>query len=136
MEVSPFRGICYNQRIVGDLARALCPPYDVITPEQQNFYYEEGSYNAIRLEFPAERLEPTGDSYQKAAITFQQWLRQGVLQLDSVSSFYLHDHRFEYSGEKRVRRGLIARVKLEPWGSGIYPHEETFSKAKSDRLTL
>ena len=136
MEVSPFRGICYNQRIVGDLARALCPPYDVITPEQQNFYYEEGSYNAIRLEFPAERLEPTGDSYQRAAITFQQWLRQGVLQLDSVSSFYLHDHRFEYSGEKRVRRGLIARVKLEPWGSGIYPHEETFSKAKSDRLQL
>jgi len=136
MEVSPFRGICYNQRIVGDLARALCPPYDVITPEQQKLYYEENSYNAIRLEFPAESLEPTGDSYQRAAITFQQWLKHGVLQLDSVSSFYLHDQRFEYSGEKKVRRGLIARVKLEPWGSGIYPHEETFSKAKSDRLQL
>ncbi len=136
MEVSPFRGICYNQRIVGDLARALCPPYDVITPEQQKLYYEENSYNAIRLEFPAESLEPTGDRYQRAAITFQQWLKHGVLQLDSVSSFYLHDHRFEYSGEKKVRRGLIARVKLEPWGSGIYPHEETFPKAKSDRLHL
>ncbi len=136
MEVSPFRGICYNQRIVGDLARALCPPYDVITPEQQKLYYEENSYNAIRLEFPAESPEPTGDSYQRAAITFQQWLKHGVLQLDSVSSFYLHDHRFEYSGEKRVRRGLIARVKLEPWGSGIYPHEETFPKAKGDRLQL
>jgi uncharacterized protein (DUF1015 family) len=136
MEVSPFRGICYNQRIVGDLARALCPPYDVITSEQQKLYYEENSYNAIRLEFPAESPEPTGDSYQRAAITFQQWLQHGVLQLDSVSSFYLHDHRFEYSGEKKVRRGLIARVKLERWGSGIYPHEETVSKAKSDRLQL
>ncbi len=136
MEVSPFRGIYYNQRIVGDLARALCPPYDVINPEQQKLYYEGNSYNAIRLEFPAERLEPKGDRYQRAAITFQQWLKQGVLQLDSVSSFYLHDHRFEYSSEKRVRRGLIARVKLEPWGKGIYPHEETFSKAKSDRLQL
>ena len=136
MEVSPFRGICYNQRIVGDLARVLCPPYDVITSEQQKLYYKKSNYNAIRLEFPAESLEPTGDRYQRAAINFQQWLKHRVLQLDSVSSFYLHDHRFEYSGEKRVRRGLIARVKLEPWGSGIYPHEETFPKAKSDRLQL
>jgi uncharacterized protein (DUF1015 family) len=132
LEVSPFRGIRYNQRTIGDLARVLCPPFDVITPEQQKLYYKKSSYNAIRLEFP----EPTGDSYQRAAITFQQWLKHGVLQLDRVSSFYLHDHHFEYSGEKRVRRGLIACVKLEPWGSGIYPHEETFSKAKSDRLQL
>jgi uncharacterized protein (DUF1015 family) len=132
MEVSPFRGICYNQRIAGDLARVLCPPYDVITPEQQKLYYEENDYNAIRLEFP----EPTAERYQKAAIIFQQWLKRGVLQLDSVSSFYLHDHRFEYSGEKKMRRGLIARVRLGPWGSGIYPHEETFPKAKSDRLHL
>jgi len=136
MEVSPFQGICYNQGIVGDLAHVLCPPYDVITPEQQKLYYEESNYNAIRLEFPTENLELTGDRYQRAAITFQQWLKHGVLQLDNVSSFYLHDHRFEYSGEKKVRRGLIARVKLGPWGSGIYPHEETFSKAKSDRLQL
>jgi uncharacterized protein (DUF1015 family) len=132
VEVSPFRGIRYNQRTVGDLARVLCPPYDVITPEQQKLYYEKSNYNAIRLEFP----EPTGDSYQRAAITFQQWLKHRVLHLDSASSFYLHAHHFEHSGEKRVRRGLIARVKLGPWGSGIYPHEETFPKAKGDRLQL
>jgi uncharacterized protein (DUF1015 family) len=136
MEVSPFRGIHYNQMIVGDLARVICPPYDVITPAQQKLYCEESSYNAIHLEFPTGSQEPKGDSYQRAAITFQQWLKQGVLQLNSVSSFYLHDHDFEYSGEKKVRRGLIARVKLGPWGSGIYPHEETFPKAKGDRLQL
>ena len=56
MEGSSFQGIRYNQRIVGDLARVLCPPYDVITPEQQKLYYEESNYNAIRLEFPAESL--------------------------------------------------------------------------------
>jgi len=136
MEVSPFQGIRYNQRIVGDLAQVVCPPYDVITPEQQRLYHEESSYNAIRLEFPAESQQTTADRYQRAAIIFQQWLKQEILQLDSTASFYLHDHHFEYSGEKRTRRGLIARVKLEPWGSGIYPHEETFPKAKGDRLQL
>ena len=118
--------------MVGNLAQVICPPYDVIALEQQRLYYEKNDYNAIRLEFP----ELTDDRYQRAAITFQQWLKHGVLQLDGASSFYLHDHRFEHSGEKKVRRGLIAHVKLEPWGSGIYPHEETFPKAKSDRLHL
>jgi len=132
MEVSPFKGIRYNQRMVGNLAQVVCPPYDVIAIEQQKLYYQKSAYNAIRLEFP----EPAGDRYQRVAITFQQWLKHGVLQLDGISSFYLHDHLFEYSGKKMVRRGLIARVKLEPWGSGIYPHEETFPKAKSDRLQL
>jgi uncharacterized protein (DUF1015 family) len=132
MEISPFRGIRYNQSIVGDLARIICPPYDVITPEQQRLYYAKSEYNAIRLELP----ELTDDRYQRAASTFQQWLKQGVLQADSVSSFYLHDHHFEHAGEKVVRRGLIARVKLEPWGNGIFPHEETSPKAKRDRLQL
>jgi len=136
VEVSPFQGIRYNHGIVGDLACVICPPFDVISPEQQTLYYEESNYNAIRLEFPAESLEATGDRYQRAATTFRQWLGQGILQADSVSSFYLHEHCFEYSGEKKVRRGLIARVKLGPWGSGIYPHEETFLKAKGDRLQL
>ena len=136
MEVSPFRGIRYNQVIVGDLARVLCPPYDVVAPEQRQLYHEKNDYNAIRLESPAESPEPTDDSYRTAATTFQQWLKEGVLQLDGIPSFYLHDHHFEYSGVRRVRRGLIARVKLQPWGSGIYPHEETFPKAKSDRLQL
>jgi uncharacterized protein (DUF1015 family) len=132
MEVSPFRGIRYNRSVIGDIAEIICPPYDVITPEQQRLYYKRSDYNAIRLEFP----EPTGDRYQRAASAFQQWLGQGILQLDSVSSFYLHDHQFEYQGKRMVRRGLIARVKLEPWGSGVFPHEETSSRDKSDRLQL
>jgi uncharacterized protein (DUF1015 family) len=136
LEVSPFRGIRYNQGIVGDLAYVLCPPYDVITPEQRKRLHEQSDYNAVRLEAPAASLESTRDSYQGASITFQHWLKKGILQLDTSPSFYLHDHHFKYCGEKRVRRGLVARVKLEPWGSGIYPHEETFPKAKSDRLQL
>jgi uncharacterized protein (DUF1015 family) len=69
-------------------------------------------------------------------MTFQQWLAQEILRADRLPSFYLHDRQFVYSGKKMVRRGLIARVKLESWGSGIYPHEETSPKAKNDRLQL
>jgi uncharacterized protein (DUF1015 family) len=132
MEIAPFRGIRYNATIVGDVARTICRPYDVITPEQQRVYYKKSDYNAVRLEFP----EPIADRYEKAAMTFRQWLKEGVLHRDGASAFYLHEHEFKYSGRKMLRRGVIARVKLEPWGNGVSPHEETTSKAKTDRLQL
>jgi uncharacterized protein (DUF1015 family) len=136
MRICPFRGIRYNQTIVGDLTQIICPPYDVISPEEQRVYYEKSNHNAVRLELPGEYSELTVDRYQSAGIAFRRWLRDGILQRDGVSGFYLHRHEFEYSGRRKVRHGLVARVELEPWGNGIYPHEETGSKAKSDRLHL
>ena len=36
-----------------------------------------------------------------------------------------------------LRKGFLARVRLEPFGSGkIYPHEETLAGPKADRLKL
>ena len=34
-QISPFRGICYNPEHISDLADVLTPPYDVISPAQQ-----------------------------------------------------------------------------------------------------
>ena len=40
-------------------------------------------------------------------------------------------------GRRYTRRGFLARVRLEPFGSGrIYPHEETLAGPKADRLEL
>ncbi len=138
-EVCPFRGIRYNRETIEDLAQVTCPPYDVITPQQQEHYYEKSDYNVIRLEHPLPVVtakQPVHRKYSEAALTFQRWLGEGVLQVEDYPAFYIHDHWFTFLGEKRRRRGVIARVKLEPWGNNIYPHEETFSKAKNDRLQL
>jgi uncharacterized protein (DUF1015 family) len=136
--VYPFPAIRYNERVVEDLGTIVCPPYDVISAEQQKIYYERDDHNAIRLEYP---MEQPGDNternkYTRAASTFQKWLEDGVLQVDDHLTFYVDDHYFIHMGERRRRRGLITRVRLEPWYRGIYPHEETYSKAKSDRLQL
>lgn len=137
-EICPFQGVRYNGRVVKDVGKTICPPYDVITPEQQKAYYERDVYNAIRLEYPAEQPGDDAESnrYTRAAICFHKWLDDEVLEVDQPSAFYLHDHYFTHMGEERRRRGLIARVRLQPWYQGIYPHEETYSKAKSDRLQL
>ncbi len=136
--ITPFRGIRYNQEKVKNLAEVICPPYDVITPQQQKSYYDKNEYNIIRLEYTARQdEEATKDRiYKDAANTLQQWLSNEVLSQDVNAAFYLHDHYFDYLGVRRKRRGLITRVKLEPWYHNVYPHENTFPKAKSDRLQL
>src|SRR5262249_21902478 len=50
---------------------------------------------------------------------------------------YVLEQEFEVEGTTYRRRGFLARVRLEPFGHGrIFPHEETLSGPKADRLKL
>jgi uncharacterized protein (DUF1015 family) len=138
-EISPFSGLRYNQEIVGDMASVICPPYDVISPEEQRAYYEKSEYNVIRLEHGTVLPEDTktNDKHSRASATFNQWLKDRVLTVDHVHSFYIHEHTFTYQNIRKRRLGFMACVKLEPWENKIiFPHENTVPGIKSDRLDL
>lgn len=138
-EIHPFRGIRYNQQLVGNMGAVICPPYDVITPEEQKSYYEKSDYNIIRLEYSLELLDDTSanNKHTRAAATLAQWLRQSILQRDNVPAFYIHEQQFTYKGMRQKRLGFMGCVKLEPWERKIiYPHEGTVAGIKSDRLAL
>ncbi len=138
-EVCPFLGIRYNQEIVKDIASVICPPYDIISAEEQRAYYEKSGYNAVRLEYGMEfpTDTKTDNKHTRANATFNQWLKDGVLVADHVPSFYLHEHTFTFRNTKKRRLGLMACVRLEPWEKKIIvPHESTVSGIKSDRLDL
>lgn len=138
-EILPFRGIRYNKEKIRDLSEVVTPPYDVISEEQQEAYYQRHPNNVIRLD--KARATPgdtdTDNPYTRAAADFRQWLEQGVLIRDETPGFYLTSVEFTVNGELITRYGLIGAVRLEPFESGIIlPHEETFSKVKSERLEL
>ncbi len=60
-----------------------------------------------------------------------------MLVRDSAQSLYVYSQDFEVEGRRHTRRGFLARVRLEPFGTGrIYPHEETLAGPKADRLRL
>lgn len=46
----PFRGWKYNPDVVGDLAKVVSPPYDLITPELQESLLKRSPYNVVHLE--------------------------------------------------------------------------------------
>ena len=138
-DVRPFRGIRYDMVQVGAMSDVVAPPYDVIDPALQDRLYEASPFNVIRLEL--NKPEP-GDNdetnrYTRAAKFLRDWRRGGVLREDDRPAFYVYHQTFEVEGQTYTRKGFLARVRLEPLGNGmIYPHEQTLSGPKADRLAL
>lgn len=138
-EIRPFRGVRYDMALVGALSDVVAPPYDVIDSALQNQLYAASPYNVIRLELnkPEPDDAPGADRYTRAARFLKEWRREGILREDNQPALYLHDQTFTVDGKSFTRTGFLARVRLEPFGQGkIYPHEQTLSGPKADRLSL
>jgi uncharacterized protein (DUF1015 family) len=129
VDLRPFRGIAYNPTHVDDLFALLAPPYDVISQQERESYYQQHPHNVVRLIYGRDEAGDTADDnrYTRAANYLQSWLRQGVLQQDSAPSMYLCAEQYLLpDGSQRERQGLIALCRLEPYERGIIlPHEET-----------
>lgn len=138
-EIRPFRGVHYDQSMVGDLSAVICPPYDVITPQIGSELYHRSEYNFVRVEAarPLPQDTVTDNKYTRSATTLERWLEEGILKVDEVPAIYLHDHYFVYQGKEYRRRGIIVCVRLEEWDRRVVrPHEGTLAEPRSDRLSL
>ena len=138
-DIRAFRGFRYDPGTVGDLASVVAPPYDVIDATLQQKLYDLSPYNAIRIELTKD--EPgdteTNNKYTRANATLKDWLAADAVRQDTARSLYVYEQEFTVEGQTYIRRGFLARVRLEPFGTGrIFPHEQTLSGPKADRLKL
>lgn len=138
-DIQAFRAFRYDLGRVGTLGDVVAPPYDVIDPALQQALYDRSPYNVVRLilnkELPTDK--ETDNRYTRAANTLRTWQADGVIAQDSARSLYVYHQEFTVEGRQFTRKGFMARVRLEKFGEGrIYPHEETMSGPKADRLRL
>lgn len=139
VDVLPFRGLRYNLKQIDDLSKVITPPYDVISPEEQECYYERNPLNVVRLEYGKEYPgdSPHDNKYIRSAITLKKWIEQGTLVQEEQPAFYLVECCYPRQGNLKSYRVLIARVRLEDWSTGqIRPHEVTREEPQIDRLRL
>lgn len=137
--IVPFRGLRYNESKIKDLADVIVPPYDMITAAEQERLYQRSPHNLVRLEYG--KLFPgdgAGSSrYTRAAADLKRWLDERALVPEKRHSFYLYRQGFALQGRTFQRTGIIAALKLEPYGSRVVlPHEDTLAAPKRDRLEL
>ena len=142
-KIIPFKGILYNKEKIRDMKDVVAPPYDVISPPEQEELYKRHENNVVRLILGKESDSDTPDNnrYTKAKDSFDSWQKDSILIKDAFPSIYVYSQEYhlgETEGfEKKRRLGFIALSKLENFGEGkIHPHENTLAKPKEDRLKL
>ncbi|MDQ4095203.1 MAG: DUF1015 domain-containing protein [Actinomycetota bacterium] len=138
-EVRPFEGFRYAN--ADELKDVVCPPYDVISSDEQEHLYRRHPHNAIRFELPRPESEdePKRRRYEVAADRLRAWLDEGVLKKDDAPTFYVYRQDFVTpTGARRYVVGVIGALRLERFGetSGVLPHERTMPGPIEDRLTL
>jgi uncharacterized protein (DUF1015 family) len=139
-EVRSFRAEHYNPEMVGNMGLCLSRPYDVISPEEQDTYYDRHPQNVVRLIL--NKQEP-GDNdsrnrYTRARDCLAEWRRQKILISYPDPSFWVYEQEFEAEGlPRRMVSGFIGLVRLQDYASGrILPHENVIREPLEDRIRL
>jgi uncharacterized protein (DUF1015 family) len=138
--ISPFRALRYAPERVA-ASQVVTQPYDKISPEMQERYYEASPYNLVRI-ILGKRLPGDGDGesvYTRAATAFQTWRQAGILCPEPEPSLYCYSQTFTVpaTGAKAERRGFIGLGRIEEYSAGVvFRHEQTLAKPKADRLDL
>jgi uncharacterized protein (DUF1015 family) len=133
-DVEPLRALHYNLKKTSGLQNVIAPPYDVIDERQRQELEARSPYNAVTIDLP----QSNGDRYDNAAKTLAQWRAEDVVVQDDRRALWpLAQDYTGPDGQRRTRRGFLARVRLEPYGPGrVRPHERTHPGPKEDRLKL
>jgi uncharacterized protein (DUF1015 family) len=128
--LKPFRALRYDEGTAGSLDDLVAPPYDVITAESRDRLLARSPWNAVRLVRP--------DDPEEAARALADWQERGVLVREERPAVWLLEEEFTGPDDvRRTRRGIVARVRLRPYGDGVVlPHEGTFTAPKEARLRL
>jgi uncharacterized protein (DUF1015 family) len=133
-EIAPFVGLRYDLDRVGDAARVLAPPYDVIGEGERAELEARHPQNVVRVELPRGEGD---DRYGTAARLLAAWRAEGILRPDPAPALYAYEQAFSFAGRPYARRGFFAAVRLEPFEARVVlPHEHTLSGPKADRRKL
>lgn len=129
-DVRPLPGVRYRADLAAALGRLISPPYDTAPTGAPSARHP---HNIGHLE---DVLVPgTDDPHALAAERYRLWRHQGVLVPDPTPAFYFHEQAFSLDGQRPVRRGLLARVRLARWEERvILPHERTVPGPRAERL--
>ncbi|MCX5706914.1 MAG: DUF1015 domain-containing protein [Candidatus Omnitrophica bacterium] len=133
-KIKPFKAYIYNQERFKDISGLVCPPYDVISSLEQDYYYELGPYNFIHLLLGKDI--PNQDKYEQAGSLLKKWLKDKVLIQDNDPAIYFYSQEYNLKGERKTRLGFISLLKLPDNDPSVFGHENTRAEAKEDRLRL
>ncbi|MFO7818005.1 MAG: DUF1015 family protein [Thermodesulfobacteriota bacterium] len=107
----------------------LAPPYDVLSTADRKKLAGKNPFNAVNIDLP--------DTYKHAAELIKNWKDKNILIRHDTPVFLIQSTEYKIDGRQLTRWGILGGMEISPYGTGnIFPHEQTYPKAKKDRLAL
>lgn len=135
-KIKPFNAVIYNQEQISNLVTVVCPPYDVISPQEQERYQALNPYNLIHV-LLGKDIPGAEDKYRRAENYFKEWFKNKILVRDEKPAVYFYSQQYTIKGERKIRFGFIGLLHLgDKGGPAAFCHEHTRVEPKEDRLKL
>ena len=129
--IKPIKALRFTEK-AGSIESCVCPPYDIISPEERSALIAANEFNLVRLELPEGE-----DKYRQAGDILNDWINKGILARDEAEGIFVYREEFNVEGVDYCLTGIVCKVKLCEFSEKIVlPHEETLTKAKKDRFEL
>ena len=138
---APFRAARYTDPD----ADVTAPPYDVLDVAAADALRAADPHNIVHLDLPVNLGDAAAgavsggggdavqDAHRGAASMLEQWVDDGVLDIDPDPAFYLYAQGYrDGSGAQHQTAGVVGALEIGT--EGVLPHEQTTPKASSDRL--
>ena len=116
-KVIPFRGLRYNTDKFKDLDAVTAPPYDIISPAQQQELYNKDEYNVVRLDYGMDFVSDDGanNRYTRSAAYLNKWIEDQTLIYEDKPAFYIYEQIFSLGSEdpSHSLKGVIGLGEVE-----------------------
>jgi len=138
VKVAPFKGIIYNKEKIQHLDKVMSPPYDIISPKQQDQLYEKSPYNFVRLILGKQKPDDNdkNNRYTRAKKDFEHWKKDNILTTSETSAIFSYKITYALKNEKKTMNGFFILLRIDNTYNKVKAHERTLSKPKADRLNL
>jgi len=134
MRVRAFRGYRYAIGREREVSKVVAPPYDQISPQQQELLYALSPANIVRLSYPRE---PGDRKYSAAREALTRWTADAVWAPEERPAIYPYHQTYVVDGHEVTRVGLLALGQVTEYARGeVLPHERTHAGPKEDRMRL
>ncbi len=135
----PFRGYRYNKDKIQNPGDVMAPPYDSISEEEMDGYYDKNPFNAVRLVSQKSLDTDTSENncYTRSRDFLDKMIEEQVLVQDKEPGYYIYEETVTHNGENYYNRGIVALLELTDYEDGIVvPCEEPSTDSKNDRFNM
>ena len=100
--IKPFNAVYYNSEKIKDLSKVVSPPYDVISPEEQEQLQDSSPYNFTHIDFGKDgpNDNKTNNKYTRAKKIYADWLKNDIMLQDGKPAVYFYKQ--DYKVEEKV----------------------------------